>query len=71
MGLENVSLKSAFTKKRKRKHTGGTVAFKILLKSTCFGTKVVFFPQEQNTLKFSLKTKVLFYVQNAFLAVKL
>lgn len=60
-------------KKRKRKHTGGTVAFKILLKSTCFGTTVIFFPQEQNTLKFSLrtKTKVLFYVQNPFLAVKL
>lgn len=73
MGLENVSLKSAFTKRKEKENTGGTVAFKILLKSTCFGTKVIFFPQEQNTLKFSVrtKTKVLFYVQNAFLAVKL
>lgn len=59
------------SQKKEKENTGGTVAFKILLKSTCFGTKVIFFPQEQNTLKFSLKTKVLFYVQNAFLAVKL
>lgn len=46
-----------------------------LLKSSskvrALGLRSFFFPQEQNTLKFSLKTKVLFYVQNAFLAVKL